>query len=85
MSKYQYSARSGQQSHVYSDRWDFPRHQCIYHEDWRLVATDLADDFHSNHDGWEAQWPVNIRIYKDDECVWSGDVDLEIEPNFYVI
>lgn len=85
MAKLEYSAGASRQSHVYSDRFDFPSGQPTYNNEWRLVATDLADDFHSNHDGWEVSWPVNIRIYCDNECVWDGDVAREMEPSFYVL
>lgn len=85
MTKLQYCAGSERQSDVWSDRWDFPKNQPTYNEAWRLVATDLAEDYHSNHDGWEDTWPVNVRIYKDSECVWSGDVGLEMKPYFHVL
>lgn len=82
---YKYSAGNHPDDHATESRFEFPRGQCLYTEDWRLVATDLADDYHSNHDGWEANWPVEFRIYKDSECVWKGEIDREMEPAFYVL
>jgi hypothetical protein len=32
-----------------------------YHIAW--AAEEAAEVFHSEHDGWEAQWPVIFRIY----------------------
>ena len=82
---YRYSAGDHPNYHTPDSRYELPRGQCLYTEDWRLVATDLADDYYSNHDGWESNWPVHFRIYKDGECVWKGDVEREMEPAFYVL
>jgi len=82
---YEYSAGNHPYYHAPDCRFDFPKHQCIYRGEWRLVANDLADDYHSNHDGWESKWPIEFRIYKNDECVWRGEVDREMEPAFYVV
>lgn len=82
---YQYSAGCHPDYHAPESRFEFPCGQCLYTEDWRLVATDLADDYHSNHDGWESNWPIELRIYKNAECVWKGEVDREMEPAFYVV
>lgn len=85
MIKLQYAAGVGRQSDVWSERHDFPNGIPTYNDEWRLVATELAEDYHERRGGHEVEWPVNIRIYKDDECVWSGDVIREMEPSFYVI
>lgn len=82
---YEYSAGNHPHDHGDDCRFEFPKRQCIYHQEWHLVATDLADDYHSNHDGWEASWPIEFRIYKDAECVWKGEVEREMEPVFYVV
>lgn len=82
---YEYSAGNHPHDHCGDCRFEFPKHQSLYHQEWRLVATDLADDYHSNHDGWEASWPIEFRIYKDAECVWKGDIEREMEPAFYVV
>lgn len=82
---YQYSAGNWPHDHGDDCRFDMPPGQCLYFEDWQLVARDIAEDYHCNHDGWEANWPVEFRIYKNDECVWKGEVDREMEPAFYVL
>lgn len=82
---YQYSVGGHPDHHAPESRFDFPKGQCVYHQEWRLVATDLAADYHSNHDGWEDNWPIDLRIYKESECVWRGRVVLEMEPSFYVV
>jgi hypothetical protein len=48
------------------------------------LAEKLADDFFSNHDGWEAQWPRDVHIW-DSEMKYIGCVNvmLESEPVFY--
>jgi hypothetical protein len=83
-SRYQYSAGNHVGDHEPDSRFDFPKGQCIYFEDWQLVARDLAEDYHNEHDGWEASWPIALHIYADNECVWSGMVEREMEACFYV-
>lgn len=44
----------------------------------RWIAEDAAKDYHSEHDGWEASWPVTISIF-DEAGVHLGDVEVERE------
>jgi hypothetical protein len=48
------------------------------------AAQDAADDYHSNHDGWEASWPVDFSVESPDGVVKSFSVDREARPEFYV-
>lgn len=50
------------------------------------LAELCADDFHSNHDGWESRWPRDITIYETEEGppIASFEVDREAIPHFYV-
>ena len=44
--------------------------------DLRSVAEQAADDYHSNHDGWEASWPQIICVEQDGETgTFSVDRD----------
>lgn len=64
-------------------RLDFPSSiQCTYDDSWWMIADELAEDFHSNHDGWESSWPLQIRIYKDAVEVARFQVEREYEPTF---
>jgi hypothetical protein len=63
-------------------RIDFPAGQKLYGRAWDLVVTDLAEDLHDNHDGWEAEWPLQIRIYEDDAEVARFSVEREHVPQF---
>ncbi|MGY6251520.1 hypothetical protein ACXIUS_28985 [Bosea thiooxidans] len=83
MSHYQYSAGDHPDYHDEFGRFDFPKEQNVYGENWWLVATDLAEDYHHNHDGWEASWPLELRIYKDAAEVARFSVEREIQPVFY--
>lgn len=83
MPHYQYSAGDYPEYHCISGRFDFPDKQPLYLEEWALVATDLADDYHHNHDGWEDDWPLELRIYKDGEEVGRFKVERESQPVFY--
>lgn len=82
MAEYQYSAGTCESYHVEGGRFDFPRNQKTYSENWFLIADELADDFHSNHDGWEAEWPLELRIYKEGKEVARFSVEREYEPTF---
>lgn len=63
-------------------RFDFPRGQRLYGRDWSMIVDELADDFHSNHDGWEASWPLQIRVYERGQEVARFQVEREYEPSF---
>lgn len=49
------------------------------------TAAELAaEDYHSNHDGWEAAWPLDITIFDDGdpESGVTYTVYREAEPIF---
>jgi hypothetical protein len=48
------------------------------------IAQEAAKDFHENHDGWEAQWPISLTLTADGEEKGTFDVELELEPVFMV-
>lgn len=50
--------------------------------DW--IAEDAANDYHSEHDGWESHWPLTFRIW-DDQGKLLGDynVDRDYDPVFH--
>ena len=83
MADYTYSAGNSEIDHDEFGRFSFPKSQHLYHESWSLVVTDLADDYHSYHDGWESTWPLEFRIYKDGSELARFNVDCEHEPRFY--
>ena len=33
----------------------------------RHLAERCADDFHSNHDGWECRWPREFELYESED------------------
>lgn len=51
----------------------------------RDVAIDAAEDFHSNHDGWESVWPMDFTIYESEEgpAVGRFEVERETVPQFH--
>lgn len=51
-------------------------------DDLEWLAEDAAKDYHSNHDGWEASWPIKLALFKDDICLGKFEVELEFEPSF---
>ncbi len=48
------------------------------------VAQFCAEDWHSNHDGWEAQWPRTFALYasKEGPALAHFEVDCEMVPSF---
>ena len=44
-----------------------------------------ADDYHSNHDGWECGWPLEFDVwdYDTEEYVGRYSVDRETVPQFH--
>ena len=51
----------------------------------RDVAVDAAEDYHSNHDGWESHWPLMFTIYESEEGppVARFEVERETVPAFH--
>lgn len=48
------------------------------------TAEEAANDYHSNHDGWESSWPLTFRLFKTEDGPPLGDfeVAMEYEPVF---
>lgn len=68
------------------------RHKVVLDADYDLedgtwndsIAEQCADDWHSNHDGWEAQWPRVFVLYADKEGpeLARFEVERETVPHF---
>lgn len=82
MTDYTYSVGTCESHHTEVCRFAFPANQKTYGEKWFLMADELAADYHDNHDGWEASWPSELRIYKRGEEVARFEVEREYEPTF---
>lgn len=51
-------------------------------DDLEQLAEEAAEDYHSNHDGWEASWPVKFAIFKGGNLLGKCEVELEFSPSF---
>lgn len=52
-------------------------------ENLEYLAEDCAEDYHSNHDGWESHWPLRITIARLDETILGKfEVELYHQPEF---
>jgi len=53
-------------------------------DDGEWIAEQAADDYHSNHDGWEGHWPKDIRLHETDggPVVATYEVEREYSPEF---
>lgn len=58
----------------------------FYLEDnWELemAAQDCAQNFWTNHDGWECSWPLNFTLYSPDgKTLGTFEIEQEYDPVF---
>lgn len=49
------------------------------------IAKLCAENYHSEHDGWEAAWPLDITLYESEDgpAIATFEVNREAEPVFY--
>lgn len=52
--------------------------------DWEYVAETCAEDFRSNHDGWDCTWPLTFVIKIGDE-IRAFSVELEFDPVYFAV
>lgn len=52
---------------------------------YRWAVTKAAKDYHSNHDGWESNWPLVFSLHKTEGGPELARflVDRDVEPVFY--
>jgi hypothetical protein len=56
------------------------------HSDFdRWMAREAAEDYHSEHDGWEANWPLEFALHETENGpeIARFEVQREVEPVFY--
>ena len=47
------------------------------------AAEDAADDYHSNHDGWDGAWPIVLMLLTEDGSeIGRFDIEREFDPVF---
>jgi hypothetical protein len=68
--------------YVVDDEDDWPYEVRTRHTDPAYIAEEAAQDFHSDHDGWEADWPLTIAVMKDGEVLGKFTVEREAVPEF---
>jgi len=58
--------------------------ESVWVSDIEHVAKQAAENYHSNHDGWECSWPLTFIIW-DLEGIELGrfSVDRDYDPIFY--
>lgn len=61
---------------------DYSFESCWDADDLEWLAEDAANDYHSNHDGWEASWPVKFAIFDGDTVLGKFEIELEFQPSF---
>lgn len=52
--------------------------------DRRVAAELCADDYHSNHDGWESRWPLKLEILVGEggDVLARFEIERESVPSF---
>ena len=64
------------------DTYEFESDHDTEFMDW--VVEDCANDYHSNHDGWESSWPITFRIWTESgEVLGDYLVERAYDPVFY--
>lgn len=61
----------GYQTVINPDKWDV-----------EIIAREAANDYWSNHDGWESEWPLNFEIFINGKSYGVCAVEMESQPNF---
>lgn len=52
-------------------------------DDLGYVAEECAEDYHGNHDGWEAGWPLDFFIFDEEgKLLGKFEVNREAQPVF---
>ena len=49
--------------------------------DHDLIAEAAANEYFSNHDGWENKWPLDFNVEIDNK-VYEFEIELETMPSF---
>ena len=68
---------------VYGEPYRYQMHSVLRDaEDW---AVEAAEDYHGNHDGWEAHWPLTFAIYETEDGpeIARFLVERETVPQFH--
>jgi hypothetical protein len=52
--------------------------------DQETMIDEAAHDYHSNHDGWEARWPLTLALFADEAGpeLARFTVERDVEPVF---
>lgn len=90
--KYKYAVHDTNDLTDPEDRFDLVSH-CDAENSWsedarrwscQLVAKEAAQDFHSNHDGWEHSFPITLSIFRTDGVpLGVFEVEREVVPAFH--
>ncbi|MBF0675557.1 hypothetical protein [Pseudomonas sp.] len=78
MNKYLYAPHDWpfEEAYEIECRWD-------HEEDGEWIAEEAAADYHSEHDGWEARWPLKLMLWLPDGTeIGAFTVEREYEPVF---
>lgn len=86
MSSYMYSVGRHECDHEPACRFDVPvTWAALGRKICRDDIGELADDYYSEHDGWEDTWPLEFRVYDDSGAeVGRWSVSQEYSPSFVV-
>ena len=69
-----------------NDAPDFTIHTINGTDDLEYVAQEAAADYHRDHGGWEASWPVAFTLFNEDgDSLGDFEVERETVPEFRTI
>lgn len=73
---FKYETYEGGEKYDFVSTWD--------EDDAEYLAQDAAEDYHSNHDGWESHWPIDFTLFREDGTkIGEYTVDRDVEPVFF--
>jgi len=74
------------EDHDADERYDLPGFKPSSDGSARWAAEFAAEDYHSNHDGWESSWPLTFAMYDPgDQLLGRYCVDRETVPRFTAV
>lgn len=51
----------------------------------KWIVEQAADNYFSDHDGWDCRWPLTFELLDDDQqVIYRAEVQLESQPLFIV-
>jgi len=65
------------------DGEEFSFHANYGKDNLDYIVEEIAEYYHSNQDGWDDKWPIEIKLYTENkDYLGTFSVELEFDPTF---